>query len=125
MAKQQKTILIVEDDPTLRSVYREKFSGEGYRVIEAEDSKTGLKLAKSKKPDLIILDLILPQGNGFELMEKLKKDEKTKKIPIVVLTGLSQDSDRREMISLGAVDYMVKPEAGPSEVIDRIKKHIG
>ncbi len=124
MVKEKKTILIIEDDETLRVMYRDRLTEDGYLILEAEDSKSGMLLARNKKPNLIILDLILPQGNGFELLEKLKKDDQTKKIPVVVLTNLGQDSDRQEIMQLGADDYLVKPETTPSELISLIKKYI-
>ncbi len=116
--------MIIEDDDMLREMYRDKLEEAGCEVIEAGDAQKGMKLILTEKPDLIVLDLILPKGNGFELMEKLKKRKDTKLIPVVILTSLGQESDRQEMIEKGAVDYLVKPEIGLSEVAEAIKKHL-
>jgi len=114
-------ILIIEDDGFLLQMYSSKLELEGYEVISALDGVKGLKLALTNQPDLIILDLKLPELDGFQILEKLKKDAKTKKIPIIVLTNLSQKQDINKCLNLGADDYLIKAHFVPSEVIERIK----
>ncbi len=108
----------------LREMYRDKLEESGCQVVEAGDAQKGLKLALSEKPDLIVLDLILPKGNGFELMERLKKEKATKPIPVIVLTSLGQESDRQELIEMGAVDYLVKSEMSLPKAVEAIKKQL-
>ncbi len=114
-------ILIIEDDGFLLQMYSSKLELEGYEVISALDGVKGLKLALTNQPDLIILDLKLPELDGFQILKKLKKDDKTKKISIIVLTNLSQKQDINQCLDLGADDYLIKAHFVPSEVIERVK----
>jgi DNA-binding response OmpR family regulator len=124
MAEKQAKIILIEDDITLREMYRAKLMQSNYQVFEAEDAEQGMQLILDEQPDLILLDLILPKGNGFELLERIKSNLKTKKIPIIVLTSLGQSSDRQEVLDLGAADYLVKPETTLPEIISKIKEHL-
>jgi len=122
--KRQK-ILFVEDDQFLRKIYFTKLSKENLELKAAVDGEEGLELAKSEKPDLIILDMILPKMNGFEVLQELKNDNKTKKIPVVVLSNLGQESDVDRAMSMGAVDYLIKTDFSINEVVDKIGKYLG
>lgn len=121
MPKKPK-ILIIEDDGFLLQMYSAKLELEGYEVISATDGTRGLKMALNNHPDLIILDLKLPELNGFQVLEKIKKDSQTKKIPVIVLTNLSQKQDINHCLNLGADDYLIKAHFVPGEVIERVKK---
>lgn len=121
MAKGQK-ILIVEDDSFLLGMYSTKLSLEGFEVIAAADGEKGVRQAKKAKPDLILLDLMLPKKDGFSVLQDLKQDPATKAIPVIVLTNLGQKSDIDRCFSLGAADYLIKAHFIPSEVILKIKK---
>ncbi|HOZ56488.1 MAG: Alkaline phosphatase synthesis transcriptional regulatory protein PhoP [Parcubacteria group bacterium ADurb.Bin316] len=124
--KDEKTkILLVEDDPFLSSMYSTKFEIENFFVLSAEDGERGLKLALTEKPDIILLDILMPKMNGFEVLEKLKADEKTKSIPVILLTNLNQKDEIEKGLSLGANDYLIKAHFMPSEVVDKIKKVMG
>tara|TARA_Y100000310_G_C20617822_1_gene781601 strand:- start:640 stop:1005 length:366 start_codon:yes stop_codon:yes gene_type:complete len=114
-------ILIVEDDKFLRELIIQKVGGEGYEVAAALDGEQGLKVAQEEKPDAILLDLILPTMDGFEMLEKLKKQEETKDIPVIILSNLGQKEDVDKATQLGAADYMVKAHFTPAEVIEKIK----
>lgn len=118
-------ILIIEDDGFLLQMYSEKLDIEGYEVSSALDGAKGLKMALSQKPDLIILDLKLPELDGFQILERIRKDKKTKTIPVIVLTNLSQKQDIDQCLDLGANDYLIKAHFVPSEVIDRVKLILG
>jgi len=120
-----KKILFIEDESALQKTFGEIFRKEGYEIISALDGEIGLNLAKSKKPNLILLDLILPKMNGFDVLKKLKEDEATKDIPIIVLTNLEGIGDVNKAIELGATTYLVKVQYTLEEVIEKIKKVLG
>ncbi len=116
-----KKILLIEDDPMLLDMYNLKFSEAGYTVFKAESGKKGFELAKKNQPDIILLDIILPQMDGFTVMENLKKDKDTAKIPVFFLTNLKQDEDIKRGKKLGAVDYLVKASLTPAQILKRVE----
>jgi DNA-binding response OmpR family regulator len=118
-------ILLVEDDPFLLSMYSTKFEIEKFQVILADDGEKGLELAGSGKPDIILLDIMLPKMNGFEVLQKLKGDKKTANIPVILLTNLNQKNEVERGLSLGAEDYLIKAHFMPSEVVTKIKNILG
>ena len=120
-----KTILFIEDESALQKTFGEILKQEGYEMISALDGEVGLRLAKDKKPDLILLDLILPRIHGFEVLKKLKEDKETKEIPIIVLTNLEGIGDVDKAIELGATTYLVKAQYTLEEVVEKIKKALG
>lgn len=120
--KKKKRILMIEDDIFLRKVYRDQFTRNDIEFIEATNGVEGMSKAQSEKPDLILLDLMLPRKNGFDVLRDLKKNSKTKKIPVIILTNLSQDIDVTEGLALGAVDYLVKTDLRLSDVVEKVKK---
>ena len=120
-----KKILFIEDESALQRTFGDILKREGYEMISALDGEVGLKLAKTKKPDLILLDLILPKVHGFEVLNKLKEDEETKDIPVIVLTNLEGIGDVEKAIELGATTYLVKANYSLEEVIEKIKKALG
>lgn len=117
-----KTILFIEDEPSLQKTLGDTLRNGGYNVISALDGQNGLKLAKTKKPDLILLDLILPKLNGFDVLRELKDDETTKDIPVIILTNLESIEDVNKAIELGANTYLVKAQYSLKEVFEKIKK---
>ena len=118
-------ILLIEDDPFLLSMYSIKFEAEGFVVATADDGEKGLEAAKKTDSDIILLDILMPKMNGFEVLEKLKEDERTRKIPIILLTNLNQKDEIEKGLILGADDYLIKAHFMPSEVVTRIKKILG
>lgn len=120
-----KKILFIEDEFTLQKTMGEFLEKEGYKVIHALDGEIGLKLAKKEKPDLILLDLILPKLNGFEVLRKLKETEETKDMPIIVLTNLGEIGDIEKGLALGATTYLVKADQDLDEVLLKIKRTLG
>lgn len=123
MAKEGKTkILIVEDDEFLANIYQTKFEIEGFKVFVAGDGEQGLKMASSKEPKIILLDILLPKLDGFAVLEQLKKDSTTKDIPVILLTNLGQKEDVQKGLKMGAVDYLIKAHFKPSETVDKVKK---
>ncbi|MFA4890225.1 MAG: response regulator [Candidatus Paceibacterota bacterium] len=120
MAKE--SILIVEDDKFFRDLVSKKLEKNGFEMLLAADSKETLTLLEEKKPSLIISDLILPGLDGFELISIIKKDEKTKDIPVIVLSNLGQKEEIERAMSLGAIDFMVKVNFTPDEIVEKIKR---
>lgn len=120
MAKQR--VLLVEDDGFLASIYAQKLEVEGYDVSFATNGEDGLKLALKDKPDLILLDLLMPKMDGFEMLERLKADEALKAIPVLVLSNLGQKEDVERVIKLGAAGYVIKAHSLPHETVKRIKE---
>lgn len=114
-------ILIIEDDALMRRLYQKVFTFEKYSVDTASDGIEGLSKVKSTKPTLILLDIMMPKMNGLEVLQKLKADEGTKGIPVVVLTNLAGQSDAETALKMGAVKYIVKSEYEPKEVTKLIK----
>ena len=117
-----KKILFIEDESALQKTIGEVLNQEGYVVISALDGETGLKLAKVKKPDLILLDLVLPKVRGFDVLKQLKEDQETSKIPVIVLTNLEGIDNVDKAIELGATTYLVKTQYSLEEIIEKINK---
>ena len=117
----EKKILIIEDDKFLRELVSQKLIKEGYKIVEASDGEEGLKKIKEERPDLILLDLILPGIDGFEVLSRAKEDSFLAKIPVIILSNLGQVDDIERGLKLGAVDYLIKAHFTPDEIIEKIK----
>jgi DNA-binding response OmpR family regulator len=117
-----KKILFIEDESALQKTFGEVLGQEGYEVISALDGESGLRLAKSEKPDLILLDLVLPKIHGFEVLKILRGDDNTKDIPVIVLTNLEAIEDVDKAIELGATTYLVKAQYSLEEVLVKVRK---
>jgi DNA-binding response OmpR family regulator len=115
-------ILIIEDDAFLAGMYVTKLGMEHFLTELGSDGKTGLEKAKRFRPDLILLDILLPKMNGFDVLKALKKSPDTRHIPVILLTNLGQKSDVLKGLELGADDYLIKAHFMPSEVVDKIKQ---
>ncbi len=116
-----KKILIVEDDRFLRELIVKKLANEGYEVIEAMDGEQGIQKTKETKPDLMLLDLILPGIDGFEVLARKKDDATIASIPVIVLSNLGQKEDVEKGLGLGAVDYLIKAHFTPGEIIEKVR----
>lgn len=119
-----KTILLVEDEPILQKTLSAALRQEGYDVKNALDGELGLLAAKDIKPDLILLDLILPKMDGFEVLDALKADPVLSQIPVIVLTNLESPQDIEKAIEKGAKTYLVKANYELTEIIQKIKDTI-
>ena len=117
-----KKILFVEDESALQKSIGDVLEQKGYEVVSALDGEVGLRLAKSEKPDLVLLDLILPKVHGFEVLKQLKEDPATKEIPVIILTNLENMEDVNKALELGATTYLVKTHYALDEVIEKVKK---
>lgn len=120
-----KKILIVEDDKFLRELMTRKLLSLQYEVVSASDGEEGLEKIKTELPDVVLLDLILPGINGFEVLELAKKDSATAKIPIIILSNLGQSEDIKKGLELGAQDFLVKAHFTPQEIVDKLKLILG
>jgi len=119
-----KKILIIEDDKFLRELIAKKLTEEGFETTEAIDGEEGIKKIKEEKPDLVLLDLILPEIDGFEVLSRIKEDPAIASIPIIILSNLGQREDIEKGMKLGAVDYLIKAHFTPGEIIEKIKLHL-
>lgn len=118
------TILIVEDDPVLSKMYTEKFKFEGFNVFTALNGEDGLQMAISQKIDMIILDLMLPRLSGSELLAKLRLNDKGKNVKVIALTNLAETEEKEKVLSLGALDYLIKAMQTPEEVVKKVKTYL-
>ncbi len=119
-----KKILVVEDDSFLSGLEAKKLTMEGFEVSTAPDGETAVKLADQLKPDLILLDLILPGMDGFGVLEKVRKNEALKNVPILAFSNLSEEKDVAKAKELGAVDFMIKSNFTLDEVVAKVKEYI-
>jgi DNA-binding response OmpR family regulator len=117
-------ILIIEDDISMLNMYQKLFNYEGFTTIISEDGEKGVKAAVEQNPDVVLLDIMMPKKSGFQVLEDLKKDEKTKNIPVILLTNLSSESVITEAFSLGAVGYLVKSQTPNDQIVAEVKKYI-
>jgi twitching motility two-component system response regulator PilH len=117
-------ILVAEDDPLYTNIYINKLSKEGYEVISVNNGADALKQTKERKPDLIILDLVMPVMNGFETLQALKTDEETKNTKVLVVTNLGQDSDIAKAKGLGAEEYFVKANLSITDLMAKVNEYV-
>ncbi len=122
--KEKDIILLVEDDEFLRRMYSTKLETEGFGVLAAEDGEKALDLVNLSTPKLALVDILMPKMDGFEFIEKIKSVQTLRNIPVIVLTNLSNPEDVKKAKNLGAVEYIVKANYLPSEVVEIIKKYI-
>ncbi len=114
-------VLLVEDDVFLANIYTTKFEMEGFKISHSDNGQKGLEDAKKKKPDIILLDILLPKMDGFAVLEEIQKDETLKSIPVILLTNLGQKDDVEKGLEMGAKDYLIKAHFKPSEVVEKVK----
>jgi len=117
-------ILLIEDEKTLRFLIVQTLTQEGFEVEEAVDGEEGIQKLKNNKPDLILLDLVLPGMNGFEVLSKIKKDSELESIPVVILSNLGQEEEIKKGMNLGATDYLIKAHFTLDQIVARIKKFL-
>lgn len=120
----KQKILIIEDDFFVRDLYSRELTREGFEIETAADGPEGLLKAAEGKPDLILLDIMLPKTSGLDVLRTLKEKEETKDIPVVLITNLGQDSVIREGFSLGAVGYLIKAAYTPTQIIQEVKRFL-
>ena len=120
-----KKILLVEDDDALASVYQTRLQAEGFDIRRVANGEEALATAIEYKPNLILLDVMMPKVSGFDVLDILRNTPETTNVKIIMLTALSQDSDKERAESMGVDDYLVKSQVVIADVVDRIKQHLG
>lgn len=117
-------ILIIEDEPGLLEMYKLYFERAGYQVFDALEGELGLEIAKEKKPDLILLDILMPEMSGWEVIKKLKSNPETNQILILVFSNLAQLEEIQKGLALGADDYIVKTDLTPKELLVKVEQKL-
>lgn len=125
MAEPKGKILIIEDDRYISKMYQLKLSLESYSVQVADNGRAGVEKVKEFKPDIILLDILMPELDGFEVLKIVKDDAETKKIPVLIMSNLGQEDHIQKGMDLGAVGYIVKSQYTPSKVVEKIKETLG
>ena len=124
MAEKSKKILLIEDEEMIRSMYSVKLEQDGFEVATAKDGLEGLEKMEDGDFDLVLLDIIMPQVDGFSVLEKIKSKKEKKDIPVLMLTNLSTEEDRKKGKELGASGYLVKSLITPSQMSKEILKYL-
>ena len=119
---EKKNILLVEDDKFLSEMYVNKLASSDFEVELASDGREAMAKAKEVKPDLILLDIVLPKMDGFEVLQELKQDDSLRGVPVIVLTNLGQKEEVEKGLKLGATDYIIKAHFTPTEVVAKVRK---
>jgi two-component system alkaline phosphatase synthesis response regulator PhoP len=122
MADSKGKILIIEDDRYISKMYQLKLSLEGYTVVVAENGKQGVEKVKEFMPDIMLLDILMPELDGFEVLNIVKSDDATKDIPVLIMSNLGQEDHVQKGMQLGAIGYIVKSQYTPSKVVEKIKE---
>lgn len=115
-------VLIIEDDSYISDMYKIKFESENFETIVAEDGINGIKEIEKQKPDIVLLDIVMPKVDGFSVLKMIKKNEDSKDIPVVLLTNLGQKDNVERGFELGATSYIIKAHFTPSEVVKKVKE---
>ena len=119
-----KAILIVDDDPALLEMYSERLKAEGAIVLEATDGEEAINIIREDHPNLVLLDIMMPKKNGFEVLGELSRDQDSNNIPVIILSALADDLKKKEGMGAGAIDYVVKAETLPIDVIEKVRRVI-
>ncbi len=117
-----KKIIFIEDEVDLKDLLKKKLENNGYEVDTAEDGEEGLNKIRAEKPDLILLDIIMPKKDGFEVMEELQEDEELRSIPVIIVSNSGQPVELERAKRLGVKDWIVKTEFDPQEVVDMVSR---
>ncbi len=120
-----KKILIIEDEEIISGLLERKLTREGYSVVITTNGIDGLAKMREDRPDMVLLDIIMPKMGGFEVMEEMNKDEELKDIPVIVVSNSGQPVEIDRIKKMGAKDWLIKTEFDPQEVLEKVKKQIG
>ncbi|OGY64508.1 MAG: hypothetical protein A3I24_04025 [Candidatus Harrisonbacteria bacterium RIFCSPLOWO2_02_FULL_41_13b] len=124
MAGQAKTVLIVEDDVFLMALLKNRMESEGFSILAAKDGEEAIKVLKDIKPDIILLDIILPGKSGFEVLEEMQSDPQIQNSPVMIISNLGQDMDIDRGRDLGALEYFVKARSSMDDVIVKVSNFL-
>ncbi len=117
-------VLIVEDDQFLSDLYKMQLQKEGFKVVQSFDGLDGLAKIDNESPSIVLLDLILPEVSGMEVLKKSKSRPQTSKVPIVILSNLRDEDKIKEALSLGAEGYIIKPTLTPKQIVEELRKYL-
>lgn len=120
----QPTILLIEDETGFRRVYRDALTHAGYRILEAGDGELGWEMAKAEVPDLVLMDIVMPKLNGFDLLERFRATPKLAETPVIILSVLGEPGDMDTGLSLGADDYIVKGSISTAGLIEKVTQYV-
>lgn len=124
MAKKKIKILLIEDELEIAEMYQDKFQEEGFKMVLAFDAKEGMEKVKKEKPDLILLDILLPTENGISLLGKIRKDPELADIAVIALSNYDEPKTKQEAFELKVKDYLIKTDFTPQTLVKEIKKHL-
>ena len=116
----KKVIVVVDDDPTIIELYKRMFARKGLEVLVARDGEKGLQMIKDNKPDFVVLDIRMPKLDGLEVLKNVRKDEKVKDTPVLILTNYDLTEYREEVAQLNAVDFLTKVGTDPGALVERV-----
>lgn len=117
-------ILFVEDDPLIVKIYATRLEADGFHVLTADNGETGLHVAETEFPDLIVLDVMMPKMDGFAVLTRLRENEKMKSVPILLYSNLAQEEEMQRAKSLGATEFIIKANLSPTEMVEKIKHYL-
>jgi len=120
-----KKILLIEDEQVIIEILVKKLRQEGYDVVVAMNGNQGLEEMKKKAPDVILLDMVMPEKGGMEVLEEMHEDKNLKKIPVIIISNSGQPVELDRAMALGVSDWLVKTEFDPEEIIEKVKKQVG
>ena len=125
MPSDKPLIILIDDDETLIDMYSTKLRLSGFTVLTASNGNEGFNVVSVNTPNLVLTDLVMPESDGFELLRKIKNDKRTKDFATVALTNLSSESDKKEALKLGAIDYLVKSNYTPAQIVEKVRGYLG
>jgi len=120
-----KKVLVVEDEQLIADLLQKKLIKEGYYAFAAGDGEAALQQIREERPDIVLLDIVLPRMNGFEVLAELRKDEELRKIPVIIISNSGQQAEIEKAKEVGVRDWLVKTEFDPKEVLEKVQKQIG
>jgi len=120
----QHKILIVEDEPNLLELYRMALERAGFEVFTAVNGEVGFMLAKSNPPDLVLLDILMPKVDGYEMLRRVKAEATTKNVPVIIFSNLSQKEEIEKGLKLGAADFIIKTSITPTAMVEKVKQWV-
>lgn len=123
-ATEGKLVLLIEDEPALRDIYSTKLRMDGFEVVEAPDGIEGFDAAIQRVPDAILLDIMLPIKDGFEVLKDLKGNAKTQAVPVIILSNLGQEYEIKHGMGLGAAGFFIKANMTPAAIVDEVRKAV-
>src|SRR3990167_6130834 len=120
-----KKVLVVEDEQLIADLLQKKLIKEGYYAFAAGDGEVALQQIREERPDIVLLDIVLPRMNGFEVLAELRKDEELRKIPVIIISNAGQPAEIEKAREAGVRDWLIKTEFDPQEVLEKVRRQVG